>query len=185
MKKRSILAIIGVTLLSVNLLNGMNTQNSTQGTKYYEPNTQGLDKWRSDAEALAVKGPKKVDLDKQRIAEMEKEVELQARYAREQKQKARREERWYTLTPGTLKVKISGGSGNYRYILSKSNNLTSDASQDTIQDGNPVFKNVTAGYHMIRVIDTVTKCEASSNYVITRETMDTSVAQFPPLPARC
>lgn len=161
------------------------SQAESKATTAYEPNTKGLEKWHADAEALSSKVVDKKALDKKRQAELEAEVERQSRLAREQKKNAKREERWYTLTPGILKVKISGGSGNYRYILSKSKDLLQDKTEDTIQDGNPIFKNVTAGYHTIRVIDNVTKCEASSDFAVTRETMEISVAQFKPLPARC
>ncbi len=127
-------------------------------------------------------GLKPEDLEQWR-AEVEAEQRRKSQSAL--KKKTRREERWYSLPAGTLKVKVSGGSGNYRFILSKTVNLLSDQTTDTVQDRNPIFKNVSAGLYTVRVIDLVTKCEASSDFSVNRETADITVAQFKPLAAKC
>jgi hypothetical protein len=92
-----------------------------------------------------------------------------------------REERWYQFPAGTLTIKISGGSGKYRYYLKKG--LMATTTEDKVQDS-PVFNNVPAGYYTASVVDTQTGCEAL-DYTLTRETMTKTVAHFKNLPARC
>lgn len=97
------------------------------------------------------------------------------------KAKQVREERWYQFPAGTLTIKISGGSGKYRYSLKKG--LMAAVTEDKVQDS-PVFNNVPAGYYTVSVVDTQTGCEAL-DYTLTRETITKAVAQFKDMPSRC
>jgi len=126
-------------------------------------------------------GPNPGDFERW-VKEKEAEVESQGRLARLEKQKAKREERWYDLPTGTITVKVAGGSGKYTYTLKQG--LASAVTKDIVQN-NPVFKIAQADRYNIMVVDAVTGCEAPQDYTISRETMTSATAHFNNIPARC